>query len=156
MNKLNPWYVTGLTEGEGSFCVSFNLKRRLTTGIETRPSFSLTLNRRDLNLLKDIRAFFGCGAIRFSRSDRTYKYESRSIKDIRKRIIPHFMKFPLRGEKLKDFWNFRKICRMISANQHLSVKFLPEIIKLAYEMNPSGKRKYSKEYLLRVLDEVKG
>ncbi len=40
---------------------------------------------------------------------------------------------------------------MVKANLHLSPKHLPEIIELAYSMNPSGKRKYTKEHLLQVL-----
>ena len=48
---LNPWFVTGLAEGEGCFTVSFSFRRKLKVGIETRPSFSLSLNQRDLELL---------------------------------------------------------------------------------------------------------
>ena len=52
--SLNPWFVSGLIEGEGCFSVSFTLRKRLRVGIETRPSFSISLNQRDLNLLKQI------------------------------------------------------------------------------------------------------
>ena len=149
--KLEGWYVTGVVEGEGSFSVSFNLRRKFSVGIETRPSFSLSLHRRDFQLIKELRDFFGCGGIRYSKSDGTYKFEVRSIKDIREKIIPHFKKFPLQGEKRRDFEIFEKICEMVSQNLHLSKKFLPEIIELAYQMNPSGKRKYPKEKLLRLL-----
>lgn len=153
---LNPWYVTGLTEGEGSFCVSFNFRKRLKIGIETRPSFSITLSKRDLELIKALRNFFGCGGIRFSKSDRCYKFEVRCVKDLVERIIPHFEEYPLQGAKQKDFELFKKICKMVRANLHLSFKYLPEIIELAYQMNPSGKRKHTKEDLLRVLGRVKG
>jgi hypothetical protein len=44
---LNPWYITGLVEGEGCFSVSFNLRDSLKVGIETRVSFSVSLNKRD-------------------------------------------------------------------------------------------------------------
>ena len=153
---LDPWYVTGLTEGEGSFCVSFNLRKRLKVGIETRPSYSLTLSRRDLDLIKKIHEFFGCGGVRYSRSDLCYKYEVRNVADLVEKIIPHFERYPLQGAKRRDFELFKQICRMVRANLHLSVRYLPEIIELAYQMNPSGKRKYTKEDLLRVLGRVKG
>src|SRR5665809_25868 len=55
---LDPWYVTGLTEGEGCFCVSFAIRPKLRVGLEARPSFSLSLNERDRALLEDLRAFF--------------------------------------------------------------------------------------------------
>lgn len=153
--KLEPWYVTGIAEGEASFSVSFNLRRRLSAGIETRPSFSITLNERDLELIKGIRDYFKCGGIRYSKTDRTYKYEVRSIKDLVRIIIPHFKMFPLKGRRSVDFELFAKICKMVHANLHLNKKYLGEIIELAYKMNPSGKRKYKKEELLKVLDEVK-
>ena len=153
--RLHPWYVTGLIEGEGCFSVSFNLRKRLRIGIETRPSFSISLGKRDLDLLKIMSDYFGCGGIRYSKADRTYKYEVRAVSDLVKKIIAHFEKYPLCGAKKGDFEKFAQICKMVHANKHLSRKYLPIIIKLAYEMNPSGKRKYTKEELLRVLGEVK-
>ena len=149
--RLNPWFVTGLVEGEGCFSVSFNRRRRLKIGIETRPSFSISLSKRDYKLLELIRDYFGCGGIRFCRSDRTYKYEIRNVTEIAKKIIPHFEKYPLQGKKREDFEKFKKIVQMVRANLHLSKRYLPQIIELAYQMNPSGKRKYEKEDLLRML-----
>ena len=153
--RLNPWFITGLVEGEGCFCVSFNRRRKFKVGIETRPSFSVTLSSRELELLKALRDYFGCGGIRYSKSDRTYKFEVRSVRDIVKKIVPHFEKFPLQGSKSKDFQLFAKISKMVHMNLHLSPKYLREIIELSYKMNPSGKRKYKKEELLRVLGEMK-
>ena len=58
---LDPWFVSGLTEGEGCLCVSFAIRHKLRLGLEVRPSFSLSLNERDLGLLMDLQAFFACG-----------------------------------------------------------------------------------------------
>ncbi len=148
---LDPWYVTGLIEGEGIFGVSFNLRKKLSVGIETRPYFAISLNRRDLELVKSLQAFFSCGGIRFSRGDNTYKYEVRSVKDLMKKVIPHFEAYPLKGAKAGDFEKFKRICAMVNANLHLSRKHLPQIIELAYSMNWGGKRKYKKKDLLREL-----
>jgi hypothetical protein len=150
---LHPWYITGLVEGEGCFSVSFTLRKRLKLGIETRPSFSISLNRRDLSLLKEIHAYFKCGSVRYSKSDRTYKYEVRSVKDLVEHIIPHFQKYKLNGDKLNDFEKFVQICKKVHANFHRSKKYLPDIINLAYTMNPAGKRKHEKNILLKMLDE---
>lgn len=152
---LNPWYITGLVEGEGCFCVSFNLRSSLRVKIETKPSFSISLNKKDLELLKRIREYFQVGGIRFSRSDRAYRYEVKDIKDISERIIPHFESYPLQGAKKEDFEKFKQICQMVRANLHLSPKHLPKIIDIAYSMNPSGKRRYTKEDLLQVLGGMK-
>lgn len=152
---LNPWYVSGLVEGEGCFHVSFSLRKRLRIGIETRPSFSISLNCRDLMLLQGVHQYFGCGAIRFSESDRTYKYESRSVADLVQRIVPHFEKYALHGSKQNDYVRFADMCRSVHADQHLNRERLKGIINSAFEMNPSGKRMRAKCDLLRVLDELK-
>jgi hypothetical protein len=151
--SLHPWFVSGLVAGEGRFSVSFTLHKRLNVGIETRPSFSISLNRRDLALIQQVQAFFQCGAIRYSKSDRTYKYEVRSVHDLVAKVLPHFQQYPLQGTKSEDFQKFSEICQGIRANHHLSKKYLPELIEKAYTMNPSGKRKHEKGDLLRVLDE---
>ncbi len=153
--NLNPFYISGLIEGEGCFLISFSFRKKLNVGIETRPSFSVTLHKSDLSLLKEVHKFFGCGAIRFTKSDRTYKYEIRSIQDIHKKVIPHFVRYPLFGAKSADFKLFQQICLKIYKNQHLNREHLAQIIDLAYQMNPSGKRKHSKSDLLRVLGKVK-
>lgn len=153
--SLDPWFVTGLVEGEGCFTVSFTLRRRLKIGIETRPSFSISLNEQDLPLIQSIHRFFNCGGVRYSRNDRTYKYESRSVADLVTRVIPHFVKFPLKGRKAKDFESFADICRRVRANQHLNRECLKKIIEDAYRMNPSGKRRHQRNDLLRRLGKLK-
>lgn len=141
-------YVTGLADGEGCFCISFNFRNKLNTNIEVRPSFSISLNQKDLPLLKNVLTVLGCGAIRKSVRDRCYKYEVRNIEEINNKIIPHFKRFPLQGSKSSDFDKFAVVCEMMKANLHRSKKRLPEIIEISYSIN-NGKRKHNKEELLK-------
>ena len=147
---LDPSFVSGLTEGEGCFCVSFALRSKLRTGLEVRPSFSLSLNEKDLELLRDLQAFFGCGWIRESKTDRTFKYEARAVPDLLDPIIPHFERHPLRGSKAKSFVAFSDVWRMIEQGDHLRRDGLRKIIDIAYEMN-LGKRRLARNDLLRAL-----
>ena len=147
---LDPWYVSGLTEGEGCFCVSFAIRSKLRTGLEVRPSFSLSLNEKDLELLRDLQTFFGCGWIRESKTDRTFKYEARAVGNLVDRVIPHFDHYPLRGNKANSFTAFAGVCRMIEQGDHLRRDGLRQIIEVAYEMN-LGKRRLAKDDLLRAL-----
>lgn len=146
-------YITGLTEGQGYFFISFLLRTRLKLGIEVRPSFSISLNKRDLELIKLVRIFFNCGSVRFCSSDRCYKYETRSLWDIDKNIIKHFDKYPLLGSKQKDFLIFKNIILLMKNNGHKNKIILINIIEQAYNMNPLGKRKYSKDQLLSIIYE---
>jgi hypothetical protein len=145
------WYLTGFVDGEGCFSISFNKRAKLLTGIEVRPSFSVAQNKRSLQLLQEIHAYFGCGAIRFSKHDQMYKYEVRSIRDLQTRIIPHFQKFPLKTSKARDFEIFARVCELIHQSRHLNHEYLKEIIQQSYLMNESGLRRNTQEELLKIL-----
>ena len=142
-------FISGFVEGEGCFCVSFSRRAKLNTGIEVRPSFSISQNKRNLPLIQDVHKVFNCGSIRFSRNDQTYKFEVRSIKDLIKIVIPFFEKSPLLGAKKEDFNNFKQVCEMVYQNLHRNKDKLKELIDLAYKINCSGKRKYNKNDLLK-------
>ena len=150
-SKEFAWYLSGFTDGEGCFSISFSKRAKMKTGIEIKPSFSLAQNKRNLQILKDIHKYFGCGAIRFNKYDQTYKYEVRSIKDLINTIIPHFQEYPLKTAKSKDFEIFNKVCNLIAKSHHLNKRYLKEIIIDSYSMNESGLRKYTKEDLLKIL-----
>ena len=144
-------YITGFVDGEGCFSVSFSRREKLKTKLEVRPSFSISQHKRNLEILKKIHTHFDCGSIRFSKQDQNYKFEVRSVEDLKKKIIPHFKKYPLQTSKAFDFLLFNDICEMISKNHHLNFSYLEEIIEKAYKMNESGKRKYKKAELLRFI-----
>ena len=144
-------YITGFVDGEGCFTVSFSKRAKLKTGIEVRPSFSISQNRKSKAVLEEIQKYFGCGFVRFSRGDQTYKYEVRSMKEIKDKVIPHFEKYPLKTNKLQDFTIFKEIVNLVSENKHRNTEYLKEIVEKSYLMNGSGKRKYKKEDLLKLL-----
>ena len=81
-------FISGFTEGEGCFCISFSRRAKLNTGIEVRPSFAISQHKRNFKLLQLIHSVFKCGAIRYSNRDQNYKFEVRSIADLIKIINP--------------------------------------------------------------------
>jgi hypothetical protein len=151
------YWLTGFTDGEGCFSVSFNKRDRLKLGIEVRPSFSICQSGRreafdsKINILNEIQAYFKCGFIRTYKADGMYKYEVRNVSDLHTHIIPHFEKYPLLTVKNKDFVNFKTIIRMMRSNLHMNKQGLTEIINLAFIINPSGKRKNHKEELMKYI-----
>lgn len=147
LNESIAVYLSGYADGEGSFCISFSPRRKLKAKIEIRPSFSVSQNSDRAEVLNLFKEYFGCGTIRPDRSDKTYKYEVRSIKHLVGKIIPHFRKYPLLSGKQKDFEKFAMICEwMVTKNADMR-----KMLDLAYQMNPSGKRKFNKTYLLSLL-----
>lgn len=141
-------YISGYSDGEGCFCVSFTYRpKNIKIGWEIKPSFAIGQNANRSEVLFLIKKYFNCGSIRKDKD--TLKYEVRSINDLLNYIIPHFEKFPIISAKQKDFILFKDICWRIKKQEHLSEIGIKRIIKLAYKMNGSGKRKFSVQSMIQ-------
>jgi hypothetical protein len=144
-------YISGFVDGEGCFCVSFQPGDRHRFGWGLRPSFSVSQNAERAELLYVIQDKWGCGFIRPDRSDKTLKFEVRNVGNLVAQVLPHFRKFPLMSSKQADFERFARICELVSKGEHLELEGFEQIVRLAMEMNPSGKRKYSGSEILNSL-----
>ena len=142
-------YITGFTDGEGCFSISFSKREKMKLGIEIRPSFSVSQHRRNKEIILYLQKFFQCGGVRYSRRDQNFKYEVRSIADLVKKIIPHFEKYELQTSKKDDFNAFKEICRLIHANQHLNQAGMMKIIELSEQVNKTGNKRYDRKTLLK-------
>lgn len=138
-------YLSGYVDGEGCFCVSINKSWRHKFGWEVRPSFSVSQNSDRAEVLEILKQYFACGTIRPDRSDRTLKYEVRSVAELVEKVIPHFEENPLLSAKQREFELFAQVCRMMYRGEHRTKEGLKRVLDLAFEMNPSGSRKYTKE-----------
>ena len=130
---LNPWFVTGFTDGDGSFSVSI-AKKKSGTGWKIQPIFSIGLDPKDLDILVQIKAFFKIGKIYVSKRGIIY-YTIGSTKDIIKYILPHFDKYPLSSLKLKDYLVFREIVLLMEKGEHNSLPGLLKIFSLRAILN---------------------
>lgn len=144
-------YISGYVDGEGCFSISFSKRDKFLVGFETKPSFSVSQNENRAQILFLIQKIFKCGFIRRDYSDKTLKYEVRSLDDLINKVIPHFEKYPLLSKKQKDFKSFKQVCILMQRNLHRDKKGLQRIMNLAFEMNPSGKRKYMKAEMQKAL-----
>lgn len=144
-------YITGFVDGEGCFSVSFSLRKKMNFGVEVRPSFSVSQHFRNKDIIFWLQKYFGCGGVRYSRRDRNYKYEVRSLKDLIEKIIPHFRKYPLQTSKKEDFEKFAEVCYLMHQNLHLNREGLKKIIELSSQINRGGLKKYEREYLLKLV-----
>lgn len=138
-------YISGYVDGEGCFSVSFSKRKKFFIGWETKPSFAVGQNYDRAEVIKLMKKYFNCGSIRRDYSDKTLKFEVRSIKDLTQKIIPHFQKYALLSGKRKDFALFVKICKLVQKRKHLEKEGFLKIVQLAYQMNKSGKRRYKQE-----------
>ena len=107
-------YISGYVDGEGCFTVSISPRPTLLAGWEVRPSLSVSQNGDRAEVLLLIQRYFGCGRIRPDRSDRTVKWETRSLDPIRAAVIPHFERYPMLSGKQRDF-----AARLRAVRRHL-------------------------------------
>lgn len=120
---LNPNWITGFTDGKGSFRIS-NLKSKdRAIGWIVTPIFAIKLSDKDTELLLRIKFYFGVGNIVINKSNGSVIYSVKSIKDICSVIILHFCKYPLwrrsRPQKQADFFLFKNIVELIVQKEHL-------------------------------------
>lgn len=154
--KLNPWFVTGFTDGDGSFAVSIT-KKKAGIGWKIVPIFTIGLDLKDLDLLVQIKDFFKTGNIYISKRGVVY-YTVGSVKDIVKYIIPHFDKYPLVTQKLKDFRLFKEIVLLMEKGQHNIVSGLLKVFSLKVNLNkglPTAVKEEFPDILPTILPEFK-
>ena len=144
-------YISGYVDGEGCFSVSFSKRDKFLVGWETKPSFSVSQNEDRAQTLFLIQKILKCGFMRRDFSDKTLKYEVRSLEGLIKHIIPHFDKYPMVSNKQKDFQLFKQVCFLMQKQLHKEKKGLQKIMHLAFQMNPGGKRKYTKAEMQKAL-----
>ncbi len=144
MQNLNPDYILGVVDGEGSFTVyirnpdiSKNVKRRVVV----EPKFYIKLIERDKDILEAFKDYFGCGSVYFQKDTRLnhqncYRYEVYNRHDLEKVIIPFFKKNKLKFvSKRTDFEIFCKIMEGISQGSHLTEVGLRNLLKLKQLMH---------------------
>lgn len=152
--EINPWYISGFVDGEGTFHVSFTRRTDLPKKWAIIPEFHVSQDFSRSSVLKEIQNFFDCGAIkenhRGKSNDSTHVFVVRSRRDLINKIIPFFQRYPLRSSKQQDFLVFAKIVLQMEEGRHLTEEGFREITKKAFQMNGGGK------YRQRKLEEVLG
>uniref|UniRef100_UPI0023F45F0A homing endonuclease n=1 Tax=Leptographium procerum TaxID=100367 RepID=UPI0023F45F0A len=141
--QLNPWFLTGFSDGESNFTVRLIPSNSSKTGFNVQPVFQIGLHKKDLNLLKDIKAYFGVGDIYYK--EMSCNYIVQSLKDMYV-IIDHFNKYPLLTKKRGDYLLFLQIVSLINKKEHLTIEGLQKIFALRASMNlglsPAIKEKF--------------
>ena len=99
--NLNPWFITGFVDAEGSFMVSILKSSTYRTGWEVQLSFQIKLHKRDLVLLKNIQASLG-GIGRINSGKIEVVFRVRTLKEVLL-LIDFFDLHPLITQKKADY-----------------------------------------------------
>lgn len=143
---INPWYITGLIDGEGCFCVSISKHKTKRLGFDARLMFEVEMIIDDKPLLEELQKTFNCGQIYILNYERYgwrphVKFAVKSQKDIFGKIIPFFKKYPLRGKKRKDFELFCTASEMFKLKEHLTEDGIVRLRDIQSKMNIRRKLK---------------
>jgi hypothetical protein len=132
--NLNPDFVTGLTESEGSFSISIHKDSRAKFKRNVGLRYKITMLNNELTLLKMVESFFGCGVLSENK-DGSVDFLIRDISSIRDKVLPHFLNYPLRGTKHLDFLSFKEAFTIINNKEHLFEEGLFKLYTISKSMN---------------------
>ena len=148
MTNLDPWYITGLVEGEGCFCITISKHQTKKLGVDPRLMFEIEMIIEDKPLLEKLHKFFKCGHIYILNYERYdwrphVKFAVKSYSDISGRIIPFFKKYHLNGKKKKDFDLFCEASEIFKRKDHLTKEGIIKLREIQSQMNLRKKLKWS-------------
>ena len=133
---MNPYWVTGFSDGEACFSVDISRVKDHNLGWKITPIFSIGLLSKDLALIKKIQSFFnGAGKVYLQKNSKVVFFRIKFIKDLAQIVIPHFDKYPLLTQKRADFLLFKLVVDLIIRKEHLTSKGLLEILSIKASLN---------------------
>jgi len=141
---LNPYYITGFTDGEGCFSLSLHQEKRMFTGWQIKPIFSIALHNRDINILEAIQRTFGVGKI-YKHGAYSIQYRVSSLKDI-KIIIAHFDNYPLITKKCIDYLLFKQAFSLMEKKEHLTNEGLLKLISIKSVLNRGLSERFKESF----------
>jgi hypothetical protein len=138
-------FLAGFALGEASFMIVCRPRGDYTRRWKLSAAFNVS--QSDRSPLDLFRETLGCGTMRKAGNGGWY-WEVNRLPDIRSRVIPFFLRFPLVGTKARDFELFAKAAELLG-KQVMSDADYHQVLLLREQMNRGGKRRYTAERILR-------
>ena len=113
--------------------MSIPKNKTLKVGRLVQLYFQISLHKKDLAILEEIKKYFGVGVI-YIRQGQSVIFIVTSIIDL-KFIIEHFDNFPLITDKGADFELFKKALKLLELKEHLTIEGLKKLVALKASMN---------------------
>jgi len=144
--SLNPWYIAGLIDGEGCFCINISKHKTKKLGFDPRLMFEVEMIIEDKPLLEKLQKALDCGHIYVLNYERYgwrphVKFAVKSHKEIKEKIIPFFKKYKLQGKKAKDFEFFCQASKIFWKKEHLTLQGINRLREIQSKMNLRRKLK---------------
>ena len=137
-------FLAGVALGEGSFMLVCRARPDHRRG--WRVSAAFNASQLDVAPLELFRRTLRCGTIRRAGNSGWY-FEVNSLRDIQSAVVPFFRRFPLVGQKAREFEMFERAVELMSAG--LNDATYVEVLQIRERMNGGGKRRHTMEKILR-------
>ncbi len=143
--KLPPDYVCGFVDGEGCFTIVISKHPSKKLGLDARLHFEIELRDDDEEILRSIQKTIDCGRIYHLNYERYgwhphVELKVSSIKEIREKLIPFFIRNPLRGKKKHSFELFSQAAEVFYQKKHLTLEGIEELKRIRQNMNRYSKK----------------
>lgn len=134
--KVNPWWIVGMTDGEGCFSVDINKNSTTRQGVAVQLNFNITQLGTNRIVLDALVEYFDCGHVVINnRTNGTFMYRVRDLHHLTSKILPFFDKYPLVGCKHLEFVDFCKVAELMKAKAHQTPSGLAQIQLIKAGMN---------------------
>lgn len=140
LNQINPWYVSGLTQADGTFFCVVSHKANVLFGLQFRPKFAITQDLGSIDVLVKVQDYFGCGIIHTNLKNHSAELVVDNKLDLMNVIIPHFIKYSVVLDKLHSFNLFRQILVALVNRTHRTAEERAKLLNMALSMNPVSQR----------------
>jgi hypothetical protein len=140
--ERKAWFIAGVIEGEGSFCISIKKHPSSAHGFLVDPEFFVYQHRNRLTLLELVQAYFATGRIfpKHGNPD-VLVYAITSRRSISEKVIPFCDRYMTYSARRADIERYRRALQLFDIGLHRTREGLVEVVQLAYSMNHDGKQR---------------
>jgi hypothetical protein len=132
VTNLDCNWLSGFVSAEGCFLIGIAKSNLYSTGYQVYLNFIITQHIRDELLMKSLIDYLGYG--RLSRKRDIYELQVSKFSDVEK-IVAFFEKYPILGEKAKDFIDFSITLGLMKNKVHLTESGVAKIRIIKEGMN---------------------
>jgi NADH:ubiquinone oxidoreductase subunit K len=135
-SSIDPWFITGLFDGESSFVVTILTNSKYKTGWKVHPRVQLKMHEKDRDLIQSIQEFFGgIGSVSKPNKASTVEFRVSTLKDLVNVIIPHFDNYPLITKKHSDYFLFKQIVLLMFNKEHSTLEGIQKAVNFKASLN---------------------
>jgi len=145
------YYLSGFTDGEGSFNVSLRKRPDHTMGWQIVLTFNVS--QKESYILSQFKKYLGCGRIVQRKRDGLFMYIVDNPTSLRDKVIPFFKEYGFLSQTKKyNFSVFCQIAALVFNKEHLNSGGFNRAIELREKLNigRGRKRKYNQEDCLEI------